>query len=347
VCLSVCFHARESDSVCPYFMAERMTDDGIAIHGAYALVAAKLNSTSIVLQTAGVYIPDVGDTFRLYNKAFVPASGDYKVAGMAQMERNWRPKYNTSKSLPRDGYKYAGPYYAVSFTKSVPVDVGFDWVMNNADRNGNGFVLRNNSIHDHRARGMLIKASRGLIEENLINGSTLGGLIITPELSWGEADFVRDVTVRNNRIMNVGYGKQSYGAIALGATAYINHTRVFDSGKGHRNVSFISNHVSDIDTVALWITSASGVRLENNRFASIWKQPTWATCCPPYPVPLNTVIFATEADGIEATGNCIVDVGKYATTLVNITPTAAPLAPRSQVSWTGAHCQSASVTKDV
>ena len=65
-----------------------MTDDGIAIHGAYALVAAKLNSTSIVLQTAGVYIPDVGDTFRLYNKAFVPAGGDYIVADMAQMERN-------------------------------------------------------------------------------------------------------------------------------------------------------------------------------------------------------------------------------------------------------------------
>ena len=39
---------------------------------------------------------------------------------------------------------------------------------------------------------------------------------------------MRNVTVRNNRIMNVGYGKQSYGAVALGAVAYVGKGRVFD-----------------------------------------------------------------------------------------------------------------------
>lgn len=309
---------------------ERMTDDGIAIHGAYALVAARINASSVVLQTQGSYLPDIHDRFRLYDPDFVPSKSDYTVASIARMQANWRPKYNESHSLPRDGFHYTGPYYAVVFRQQLPSSVDFDWVMNDADRNGNGFVLVNNTIHDHRARGMLIKASDGIIEDCTINGSTLGGIVITPELSWGEADFVRNLIVRNNRIMNVGYGKQSYGAIALGATAYIDKQREFDEGRGHRNVSLINNTVSDIETWALWVSSASGVVLKDNRFERIWTEPTWADCCPPYPLPSSTIVFLTQADGIEATGNCIVSHGRFATTLVNVTATALPLAAGSQ-----------------
>jgi len=127
---------------------------------------------------------------------------------------------------------------------------------------------------------MLIKASDGLIEDCLINGSTLGGIVITPELSWGEADFVRNLTVRNNRIMNVGYGKQSYGAIALGATAYTSSgKRVFDSGRGHRHVSLLNNTVSDIQTTGLWISSAIHVTLTENRFERVWYTLHKDPCC--------------------------------------------------------------------
>ena len=317
---------------------ERMTDDGIAIHGGYALVVTKLNASSAVLQTQGSYLPDVGDTFRLYDRSFVPTKSDHIVASMARMASEWRPVYNESHSLPRDGFNYDGPYWAIQFEQPLeslpPGKQAFDFVMNNADRNGNGFILRNNTIRDHRARGMLIKASDGLIEDCTINGSTLGGIVITPELSWGEADFVRGLVVRNNRIMNVGYGKQSYGAIALGATAFINKQRRFDAGRGHKNVSLINNTISDLETWALWVSSASGVVLKDNRFERIWELPTWADCCPPYPVPDNNVIFMTEADGVEATGNCIVSHGTYATTLVNVTATVSVAqGSQSAASW--------------
>jgi hypothetical protein len=44
---------------------------------------------------------------------------------------------------------------------ATSLGVGFDWVANNADLNGNGFELRNNTIENHRARRMLIKGSNG------------------------------------------------------------------------------------------------------------------------------------------------------------------------------------------
>jgi len=60
--------------------------------------------------------------------------------------------------------------------------------------------------------------------------------------------------------------------------------------------------------------------------------PTWADCCPPYPVPLHTVIFATQSDSIKASGNCIVSRGKYAKTFLNITSTAT-VTGQSKASW--------------
>ena len=97
-----------------------MTDDGIAIHGAFALVTAKLNATAVVLQTQGVYVPDLGDTFRLYDKGFVPAKSDYVVAGVAQMDREWRPQYNESKSLPRDGFHYPCAHILLMSSLALP-----------------------------------------------------------------------------------------------------------------------------------------------------------------------------------------------------------------------------------
>jgi hypothetical protein len=162
----------------------------------------------------------------------------------------------------------------------------------------------------------------GVIHGNTINGSTLGGIIVTPELSWGEADFVRNLTITSNSILNVGYAKVSYGAIALGATAFVSHQRVFDSGYGHRSVVIANNSVSDIDTWGLWISSSNGVTLRGNRFERVWQRPSWADPWSPFPVPLNTVVFMTDATAIEAEDNCIVDVGRYATTLVKVTSTA-------------------------
>jgi len=149
---------------CTYFLlvtdtCHLRTDDGIAIHGAYALVCATLNRTSVVLQTEGVYVPDIGDLFRLYSPAFIPATQDFTVTSLAKMDSEWRPAHNESKTLPRNGFHFDGPYYAIEFKQPLPTGVAFDWVMNNADRNGNGFILRNNSIHDHRARGVRVPAA--------------------------------------------------------------------------------------------------------------------------------------------------------------------------------------------
>lgn len=92
------------------------------------------------------------------------------------------------------------------------------------------FVLQGNRIQNHRARGMLIKASNGVIANNHTENSTLGGIIITPELSWSESDYTHNLTVLNNTVKLVCTGAQCYGDLGLRAVA---PGHVFASGPPH------------------------------------------------------------------------------------------------------------------
>ena len=113
----------------------------------------------------------------------------------------------------------SGNYLVIGFAAgSVAGEpLGFDCIAVNANRTGNHFSIRNTTIRNHRACGMLIKASHGAIDNNLIEGSTMGGIIIPPELYWAEADYSRDLRVTNNVIRNVGKSIQAYGGLAIGA----------------------------------------------------------------------------------------------------------------------------------
>ena len=65
-------------------------------------------------------------TLCLQDATFVPRA-DFTVAGVREMERSWRPKHNTSQTLPRFGFDYNGHYYAVTTTSPLPSDIAFDW----------------------------------------------------------------------------------------------------------------------------------------------------------------------------------------------------------------------------
>lgn len=52
----------------------------------------------------------------------------------------------------------------------------FDSMIANADVQGSGFVIRQNTIINNRGRGVLIKASNGIIERNAILGPAWWGM---------------------------------------------------------------------------------------------------------------------------------------------------------------------------
>lgn len=81
---------------------------------------------------------------------------------------------------------------------------------------GYGFAIVNNTIGNLRGRGILCKASQGVIADNTLFNLPGMALQLTSEQEWGEADFVHNLLVSNNVINSNGSG------IWLGSSPDIN-----------------------------------------------------------------------------------------------------------------------------
>jgi hypothetical protein len=174
---------------------ERMPDDGIALHGQYTIVtdsAPVVGPGQVVVQAVNGYRDDfaTGDRVLLYRPEFLPTDGVgagyagpavaappaptyphyFTVSAVAAAPAGYTPPSNASRSMP--SLHLTGPYRVLTLAQALPPGVGFDWILTNAERKCSGFALRGNTIAQHRARGMLIKASDGVIQGNVINGST-------------------------------------------------------------------------------------------------------------------------------------------------------------------------------
>eukprot|EP01043_Picozoa_sp_COSAG02_P018434 COSAG02_NODE_861_length_16429_cov_75.930680_5_plen_642_part_00 len=313
---------------------ERMGDDGIAIHGTYELVVDAPDRTTLIVSTSGssddTRLFKVGDWLRLYD-TLLRLAGQIQVASSTLMPSSYLPKGNpTSKTLPKR-YHQTGPFLCVKLAHELPVAegtrVGFDWLLSNANRTGTGFHVQNNAVIDNHARAMNLKASNGIVTNNLLSGNFHGGIVVAPELYWGEADYSRNIEISSNVVSNVGYAKWSYGGIGVGATIPQGQKgngggRTFASADGHRNVSITNNTVSDCDTWAIWVSSTTNLQISGNTILRPWRQKTEATYPAPYPVPNGMVVFITEALSVDVYGNCVVDAGPFVISPLNVTSTA-------------------------
>ena len=289
-------------------LLEGHNDDGIAIHGAYSVVVDRQGDRIWV--TSADYT--IGDSLRLYDAAFRFA-GDVRVSAVAEAQPrgHYAPPHQHSSSMPN---KKLLPepqqwYQVLTLSGPLPDSLCFDWVVFSAGHASSGFELRGNIIRNHRARGMLIKASHGVVIDNHIANSSLGGIIITPELNWGEGDYVHNVTVSHNSVSGVCIGKQCYGGVALGA---VNSSREFAAGspRGHKDVVIVGNTFRNISQMNLWVSSADRVHIEANTVYSPYAYAPVAVCCPPYPFPkpgaTSYVAWATESSDVRVIGNCVV-----------------------------------------
>jgi hypothetical protein len=210
--------------------------------------------------------------------------------------------YRNSKKSRRDTQtdNTTGPYFEV--TLDTPLAADFDYLASNPAATGSGYILRNNTIANHRARGMLLKADHGLVEGNSIDGSSMGAIVLTPEFWWNESCYSRDVIIRRNIIRRVARAPRQLGAVMVAA---LNPSPV--AACGHRNILLEGNRFEDVPGVNLFISSACDVTVKNNSFlhphlhGASGASPEYAWSRP----ALGSLIFVTEARGVRFEGNVV------------------------------------------
>jgi hypothetical protein len=293
-----------------------MDDDGIAVHGGFMLVTdADAPSGRVWVVAHSPLLP--GDALRLYSPAFTPlpapqppvfAPVDFVIEAVERAPPGYVPPFNTSRTMPSQTLPASEGYAIVSLrgAAALPPGLGFDYVASNANAVGSGFLIQGCSISNHRARGMLLKGSHGQVLDNNITNSSLGGIIVTPELYWREASYAQNLTLACNRVTLTSSGAQSYGGIALGAVAPGNV--LVAGGAGHSAVTIENNTLTDCGYMPIWLNAAAGVRLLGNRLNAPFRLgPGGALpqCCEPLPYAQAVAVYAEGVSALQVAGNCV------------------------------------------
>ena len=291
---------------------EGMDDDGIAVHGTFELVT---DATSMRVWITNHGQIAVGDRVALYDTTFAPvpaalppafARTVWTVSAIAAAAPGYTPPQNVSKTMPSQKLPSASGYSVLTLAGDAPLPagLGFDFVLVNTDAVGAGYSIRNAVIRNHRARGLLLKGSNGHVENVTITNSSLGGIIVTPELYWEEASFAANVTLVRNVITLTSSGAQSYGGIALGAVA---PNGQLATAPGHAGIAILDNVLVDCGYAPIWLNAAGNVTLRGNRIVTPFHAATAADlpgCCEPLPTE-KIAVYAQSVRGLVADGNCV------------------------------------------
>jgi hypothetical protein len=283
---------------------EWMDDDGIDIAGYYGyVVEASTNKVIVDFRNGDVFRKL--DTVRFLNDERA-AAGSAKIEAITPL-----PKYKSTTPVPSALRQFSdqtkAKYFELTLDRAMQVKPG--WMMCDADTVSSGYIIRDCSILNNRARGMLLRADHGLIEGCTVEGCTEGGIVLEPEIaSWNNADYSRHVIVRNNTIRNVNlWHVNQYGALTL--AAYYQGHFVPPPG-GHRDVTIENNTFEKNDGINLLVSSAQGVVVEGNRFVNADETLDPATNRPGS-LPTDILCYFTECKGVAMSKNEVVKPGRY------------------------------------
>jgi hypothetical protein len=262
-------------------------DDGVNLHGPMLPVLAVEGQRRFVTARpdGGDHIGELltaGDPVRLL------APGSFAVLGSAALagyERIDRPAGIADADLaaawPSLGAGVAGGgsarpvFYRVTLAGDLPGLRTGAWADLPALA-APGFTIRSNLFHDHRARGLRIDASHGLIEDNRFERVRMNAIALGPEYArWREAGWVEDVTVRGNRIVDSCADPAlaqptSYapGAIAVGMEQETPALGL-PYARGNRAIRIERNEIDGCAVAGIFLNAADDVTLAGNRIADV------------------------------------------------------------------------------
>ncbi len=130
------------------------------------------------------------------------------------------------------------------------------------DMNCRNFQIANSFFHDHRAYGLRIMASDGVVENCRFERIKGPAIAVGAQYSgWGEAGWSDNVVIRNNSVKECGYSSYAQGAISV----FVQLSNYNDIAQGNRNINILDNAIENCSGAGIFAMAADGVTISNNR----------------------------------------------------------------------------------
>ena len=275
---------------------EYMADDGIAIKGFYGMVASVSGDRrATVVQEWDLFFQP-GDEVQLVDSTGAPKPA--AVVDSVLTLPGDQPPSQPPLPAPFDRWEN---FVQLTFDRDVPLEVG-DRIANESAV-GNGYVIRNNTVRHHRARGMLLKARDGLVENNVVERSSIAGIVIGPESLYNESGYAQDLAIRGNTIVHTGYttNRQEFWAAITVQSDFSGADAI-----GNARVTIEDNTIRDVDGVNMYLDGIKDSVVRENRIHRPNQRPGIPDATGP---DNNTVIYVNRADGLHFDRNVVTQVG--------------------------------------
>lgn len=257
------FHSKFAENGPAYIgcVARYNGDDGIAINGDFDIITETNGDVLTVVTKGGKSkAPDlsVGETVELvsFSGARIPNAKIIKIkAGrsLTQSEYDFLDAQKSFRAAAANTKTAKNVYY---ITIDRPVDLPMGSMINSASRVGNGYEIRDCTLGPNRSRGMVVKASDGIITGNTFVDNWGEAIKISPEFNWLEAGSGSNIIISNNVI--TGCRSAAIGVYAFGGDGTTSPIGA------HDNIQIIGNQISNSTNPAIAITSTSNLLLEAN-----------------------------------------------------------------------------------
>ncbi len=162
------------------------------------------------------------------------------------------------------------------------------------NRSNQSFVFRNNILKNIRRYGMFLQNSSGIIENNVFESMSGGGIRIENGVDWKEGFSANNIVIQNNIFTNCGYDRQFVSdAVAATITAQFSKLGmpcntsqswcgvVAASWQGHRNIQITGNTIT-YNKKGLHLTNINGLYVANNTLIRNSTDPTGSVNIPSY-----------------------------------------------------------------
>ncbi len=225
---------------------ERMADDGVNIYYPPNRVRAIISDAVFRASRGGVI--EAGDTVQVFD----PKQGRVLVEGIAKEVR----------LTPDDEYRIA-----LDRSLGAVDGDGTGLTVYNLSRCGSDYEIADNVFRNHRRHAMMLKASHGRIEGNVIEGVGGLGMVIGNDPEWPEGVIPYDLLIKRNSIKDVGRSRW-YGEAANGAAIQI-MTKALDGRLAAEwrasEMTLDNNIIVNPPGAALYIGAAHDVLVKNLR----------------------------------------------------------------------------------
>ncbi|NQT16780.1 MAG: right-handed parallel beta-helix repeat-containing protein [Planctomycetes bacterium] len=263
-----------------------MGDDSVNLHGVTFTVVQRQGPRELLVAWpySSEYLATVipkGATVRRLRPGNYEVLGTAKLAGFAPIKERRQEHLDIIHEVWPRNQEGRGTVFRLTLAEPFSAEPGdfLDVPASNAP----GFLIRDCVFEDHRARGLRIMASHGVIERNTFRRLKMNAITVGAEYGfWREAGWVEDVTIRGNTVEDVCrdgavHGTRAYvlGAISLFVRA--DPRSELPIWPGNRRIVIENNTIRDCPVAGIFVAAAENVKVRGNRLEHCLFRPGEST----------------------------------------------------------------------